>query len=200
MLGVSFGGDVAFEVARQLAAQGQKTAIVGLMDTYGPGETKRLNVNRILTHLNQLFTDGPEYIVRKTRHRLATLLMESTHSLLAKCNRLCRRLKIPAPALLRRADVRDANLKASMVYVPQAYSGRVTLFRATEDVFYSPKYLATGLGWKAVALGGLDIEDVPGNHLGMLVEPHVQVLAEKLQACIDRADRDPSIPPPPKTH
>ena len=190
-LGVSFGGDVAFEVARQLAAQGQKTAIVGLMDTYGPGEPRNLNSTRVSTHFDRLLKEGPKYFFRRTSSRLITQLFETLHWLLAACNQVCKRLKIPAPHLFRMADVRNANLKASQIYVPQPYSGRVTLFRATEDVFYSPAYLKTGLGWKAVALGGLDIEDVPGNHLGMLAEPHVQVLAEKLKACIDRADRDP---------
>ena len=190
LLGVSFGGDVAFEVARQLAAQGQKTALVGMMDTYGPGEPGGLNPSRISTHFAHLLKDGPKYFFRRVGSRLATQLSEMAHWLLAGCNRLCKWLHVPAPYLFRIADVRNANLMASQSYMPQPYWGRVTLFRATEDVFYSPVYLKAGLGWKAFALGGLDIEDVPGDHLGMLAEPHVKVLAERLQACIDRADRD----------
>jgi aspartate racemase len=30
---------------------------------------------------------------------------------------------------------------------------------------------------------------VPGNHLGMLQEPHVQVLAAQLGACLEEAQR-----------
>jgi thioesterase domain-containing protein len=42
-------------------------------------------------------------------------------------------------------------------------------------------------GWGQLAAGGLDIKVVPGNHVGMLQEPHVRVLAEKLRSCLDRA-------------
>jgi thioesterase domain-containing protein len=41
-----------------------------------------------------------------------------------------------------------------------------------------------------MALGGVDIHEVPGDHLGIFEEPHVQVLAKKLRACIDKAIQD----------
>jgi hypothetical protein len=43
-----------------------------------------------------------------------------------------------------------------------------------------------------MALGGVEIHEVPGDHLSMFQEPHVQVLAEKLRACIDKALQDVS--------
>jgi hypothetical protein len=43
-----------------------------------------------------------------------------------------------------------------------------------------------------MALGGVEIHQVPGDHLSMFQEPHVQVLAEKLRACIDKALQDVS--------
>ena len=39
-------------------------------------------------------------------------------------------------------------------------------------------------GWRWVAAGGLDIKVIPGNHLGMLQEPHVKILAKELRACL----------------
>jgi aspartate racemase len=35
--------------------------------------------------------------------------------------------------------------------------------------------------------GELEIHEVPGTHLGILEEPNVQVLAEKLRVCMDKA-------------
>jgi thioesterase domain-containing protein len=35
--------------------------------------------------------------------------------------------------------------------------------------------------------GGIEIHEIPSDHLGMLKEPHVRVLGEKLQAAVDRA-------------
>jgi hypothetical protein len=33
----------------------------------------------------------------------------------------------------------------------------------------------------------VDVHVVPGNHANMVYKPHVEVLAEKLRACIDQA-------------
>jgi aspartate racemase len=35
--------------------------------------------------------------------------------------------------------------------------------------------------------GGLEIHDVPGDHLSMLQEPNISVLAERLKACIQQS-------------
>jgi aspartate racemase len=40
-----------------------------------------------------------------------------------------------------------------------------------------------------VAGGGVEVKNVPGNHLGMLQEPHVHVLAKELSACLEKANR-----------
>jgi aspartate racemase len=42
------------------------------------------------------------------------------------------------------------------------------------------------LGWSELATGGVEIHEVPGTHLGMLMEPHVRVLGEKLMASIEK--------------
>jgi len=34
------------------------------------------------------------------------------------------------------------------------------------------------LGWGSLFAGGLEIQDIPGNHFNMFTEPHVPVLAE----------------------
>jgi aspartate racemase len=41
-------------------------------------------------------------------------------------------------------------------------------------------------GWGSLA-GGLDVRIIPGNHLGMLQEPHVRCLAAQLRDCLDSA-------------
>jgi thioesterase domain-containing protein len=90
--------------------------------------------------------------------------------------------------------VARAQYQALRNYRPRIYPGRLTLFRARMQPFFSlhdPEK-----GWGKLAAGGLDINVVPGNHLGMLQEPHVQVLAQKLSSCLDRAfaeSRDATI-------
>jgi thioesterase domain-containing protein len=80
--------------------------------------------------------------------------------------------------------VARAQYQALRQYKPRVYPDRLTLFRARMQPFFSSH--APDKGWGKLAAGGLDIRIVPGNHLGMLQEPHVQVLAEQLRACLDK--------------
>jgi thioesterase domain-containing protein len=75
-------------------------------------------------------------------------------------------------------------------YVPVSYPGRAVLFRSTElpadlpaDAVLPPQ----DLGWGEVAQGGVEVISVPGNHLTMVEIPQVAVLAERLQARLNRA-------------
>ena len=43
-------------------------------------------------------------------------------------------------------------------------------------------------GWQDLIKGGLEKIRVPGNHLDIVEEPHVRVLAEKLRTCLDRIE------------
>ena len=83
-----------------------------------------------------------------------------------------------------------------MAYEPQPYEGRVILMRACYDNLFRP--LRYDLGWGKVATGGLKIFRVRGNHWTILLDPHVQELADQLRQCLEEADRStpaPSRPP-----
>jgi len=77
------------------------------------------------------------------------------------------------------------NFQASIKYVPQVYLGPVTLFCAKDRKIGQRYSLDPKLGRGYFVRGSLEIHEIPGDHLGMLQEPNVQVLAEKLQACIN---------------
>ena len=69
-------------------------------------------------------------------------------------------------------------------YRLQPYPGRVTLFLASEgEVARSQD---PTLGWGELAAQGVDIHWVPGDHKTMIREPHVQVLAQQLQTCLEQ--------------
>jgi thioesterase domain-containing protein len=70
------------------------------------------------------------------------------------------------------------------MYRPTVYPGRITIFRSvTRTAFDVDDEL---LGWGGLAAGGIEVQDVAGTHLNMLSEPNAGMLAEKLQACLDR--------------
>ena len=60
----------------------------------------------------------------------------------------------------------------------------MTLFRPSDAPFAVPTPRDRGWGKLAAAV---DVHFVPGQHHRMVKEPHVQVLARKLQACLGSA-------------
>ena len=82
-------------------------------------------------------------------------------------------------------QVQQGNIAAKRNYVPQAYSDKVILFRATKrppGFYYDPQ-----LGWGDLAVGGMEIYDIPGDHTSIMKS---SILAEQLKICLDKAQAD----------
>ncbi|MBN2307404.1 MAG: hypothetical protein JXR94_00445, partial [Candidatus Hydrogenedentes bacterium] len=83
------------------------------------------------------------------------------------------------PAARRVFATLGANMREHKRYVAQPYRGSVSLFR-TESSVPNGQEADPSLGWSAVAQGGVEPYDVPGNHAAIFAPPYVQVLAERL--------------------
>ena len=85
--------------------------------------------------------------------------------------------------LIRLFEVFRTNVCALLSYKPQFYAGRITFFRASEqiaDISTDP-----AKDWRNMAAAGVEVHVVPGDHYTMLREPAVQVMAEWLKVCIE---------------
>jgi thioesterase domain-containing protein len=98
------------------------------------------------------------------------------------------------PESLRKLSVREIYLFARSQYVVRgSLAGRVVLFRVTQssgdpaDLPVIECHSDPMLGWEPRIAGVIQAIDVPGGHVSMLQEPHVETLARKLQEQIDRA-------------
>ena len=81
----------------------------------------------------------------------------------------------------------DAFSQALMSYEPKAYHGRITYF-LREELSHDHQ---NGLGdWCDLAVGITDTRLVPGTIITMWQEPHVQILAEQLKTCLEKAQTD----------
>jgi thioesterase domain-containing protein len=78
----------------------------------------------------------------------------------------------------RRFAVYAANVRAMLAHRPDPYPGRLTLIRAGDSAGPEPD-------WAALALDGLDVGAVPGDHHGILRAPAVEMLAAQLQAALE---------------
>jgi thioesterase domain-containing protein/acyl carrier protein len=179
MLGYSFGGLVAFEMARQLEADGEKTQMLALLDCSAPNlPSARPSVAKSLKiHLCNLwqlnFHERSSYVMGRITYRLTK---DNQRDFLAKS---LYKPKDMTPQLL---DVLGANLQASEDYLARPYRGRITLFRCqVQDLEH---YLHPELGWSDLVNGNVDVHHVPGSHFRMMKEPRVRGLAEKVRSCL----------------
>jgi oxalate---CoA ligase len=104
--------------------------------------------------------------------------------------RLRARSRQPLPEALQ--DLYQIHRQALQEYVPRPYPGRLVLFRATiQSVQADPD---PQMGWGKLAEGGLEIHEVPGDHVSLLVEPNVRLLAQQLAVCLQRIGSAPAAP------
>lgn len=175
-VGVSFGGWVAYEIAQQLRQQGDTVNLVGLFDSYCPVTFRRYRLQRMQRHLQNLRTKGLQYGVDKSQRLLRKVrnkVMKPTTGDTPQSQGLpdgWSQADREAYELLRPDMHEDVNRD----YEFTPYPGEIELFRSQEDP--DPK-----LNWRQLASQGLIIHDIPGDHLGMLREPNVQVIAERLR-------------------
>ncbi|MEG4123762.1 thioesterase domain-containing protein, partial [Microcoleus sp. Pol14D5] len=185
LLGVSFGGTVAFEMARQLHDLGEKVALLGLLDTYGPDAFKNSSEMKKSQRAMKVLRLTSAVFMKKAKSNLMGKIEVLTHiqwRILCKWYRAVGR---PLPIYLENFTHRELNEEALRHYVAGVYPGRASIFKAIESAEAFGVDLE--LGWGRVITGGIEVQEIPSDHLGMLKEPHVRILGEKLQAAVDRA-------------
>ncbi|MEH2067467.1 MAG: SDR family NAD(P)-dependent oxidoreductase [Nostoc sp.] len=187
--GHSFGGRVAFEIALQLQQQGQEVALLAIFDTFAP----------IPDNIVEIYKDDTQYLIEMINmvegfFSKNLFISEDTLRTLTpdeQLNYFFERLKIadilPPQATLEQVngflEVYKANTKAHYAYMPQeVYRNQITVFQAKEEVCNNPL-----MGWDKYSLKSVETYEVPGEHITMLAEPHVRVLAKHLKVCLEQA-------------
>ncbi|MDF5734350.1 MULTISPECIES: non-ribosomal peptide synthetase [unclassified Nostoc] len=183
--GYSFGGVVAFEMARQLQEQGEQVGILVMLDSCRRGYSWRASfLKRLFLHLNNIVQQGPSYLWQKA---MKWSYWRKQH-FQNRYNRYVEQV-LDFPVTDKHLKIIDANTQAISQYLFSPYLGQLILLR-TEDknrdeaigTEYDPQF-----GWGELVPFGLDIHYLPGSHLDLLKEPNVQVLAEILRNCLTQA-------------
>ncbi|HMD49602.1 MAG TPA: thioesterase domain-containing protein, partial [Bryobacteraceae bacterium] len=168
--GYSLGGLIAFEMARQLQADGQEVGVLALLDTY-PGKPKS---NKLL--LKTLLTLPRKEQFDYVKHR--------TKRIHKGIKRRFEALFLPRPL----KEVRKVFAAAEEKYKPQVYFGSATWFRATEKGLRGVDNPTDD--WSKWVTGGVEVHDIIGDHGSILKEPDVRLLAESLRACLIRLEEE----------
>lgn len=200
--GHSYGGLVAFEMARQLVHQGQEVNFLAILDTPAPLPgtqsmiAKDWDNAKWLTQIANLVERLYETNLEVSYEAIQSLKHGEQFNYLKKRLEKLNLLPPDAGTAQVRAlvEVYKANCQAQ--YVPQdIYPGRITLFRSSEeqvkhsaDEKFTEIQYESGWNWSQLSAQPVDIYQVSGDHITMMVEPHVRVLADKLRNCLFQAN------------
>lgn len=189
LVGVSFGGLVAYEMAQQLKGQGQEAALLGLIDTYPPiAAQSPLALDTATNHWHRMRQSGLAYLLPMLKEQLRWRTHDLTKALWDfYCHvriKISQSVGLPLPDEIMDFNYEQENQELTDRYRIRSYSGHVTLFKAAEVASAYHALPDNELSWQRLAENGLEVLLIPGNHLGMLKEPHVRLLGEKLENCI----------------
>jgi thioesterase domain-containing protein/acyl carrier protein len=188
--GASFGGIVAFEMAKHLYAQGEEPALLVLFDTAVPGNARPVDAkDQFSGFWTGLRKQGAAYLMKKAavkRRYWGEIVSRWALRQACACYRLVgRRL----PVNLHYFQMEEAHKQALKHYVFAPYAGKITLMRAVDR---GPEVLGkreeSTLGWGPLAGGGLEVHDVDTGHMSMLFEPYVTTFVEQLKPLLRSAD------------
>ncbi len=196
--GYSFGGVVAFEIARQLEAAGQKLGILAILDTEAPNQ-RRFDFPGFIHNLPFWMND---FVFRRDRRQVVADVQMKVKNV---CKVVFNKIACPFGFEALPANIEDevampdefperyrrviaAHYRALLDYRPGPYSGRIMLFRTRAQPLFRAH---ADNGWRCLAQGGVEIYVVDGVHEDFMVEPYVSSLAGQLRIALERS-RAPS--------
>ncbi|MEM4408366.1 MAG: amino acid adenylation domain-containing protein, partial [Candidatus Caldarchaeum sp.] len=183
--GYSFGGVVAFEMARQLKASGEEVSLVALLDSWPKMRAEGVAKEETEFLVDTISVDIgiPKDFILKAWGRgtgLDLIAQLEDHSDMVESF-----AKLVAPEaefehIKRYINVFYANLRAMRDYSTRKYEGVLNLIRAQEQLSGEDPTM----GWGELA-EDVKVDVVPGNHVTMLREPNVHLLAASLKSLLD---------------
>ncbi len=184
LIGYSFGGLIALEMAQRLSEAGKNVPLLVLVDSYphprylAPGQRVWLFSKRVLGHISSMrrmpIRRAFSYLVGGLESRLPAALAHTLRPVPPETSRLS--------FAANTSRNREADFLALRRYRPRFYRGKIKFVRP-ETNSYLPNHPAAV--WKKLA-AELEVETVPGDHLGM-VGTHFKSLAAVLTRYVNEA-------------
>jgi len=196
--GYCFGGNVAYEMARQLHASGEKVAFVALLDS-APANAG----------YERIHWWAPRYGLRFARNLYYWLSDFAQQSPKERREFFVRKLRVLGRKITDRRGKRTVDLEAVIDvshfpenelrlwrihlqglidHVQQPYPGQVTLLRTRGQPLLCS--LESDFCWGRLAQRGVEVTVIPGSHENVFMEPNVRTLAKELGFAIAQAQKE----------
>ncbi|MGW3199177.1 non-ribosomal peptide synthetase [Streptomyces sp. NPDC001118] len=186
--GWSIGGAIAFEMARQLSAEGEETKFVALLDAWVPQGADTLP--SLPVRLDSFLHDAAALQNRDP----GAIKMQwpsgdsSDEAAIEKLLHVMEEAELVPHGI--RGDLRHriavflANQKAYLTHQPAEADLSVTLFSTSQSQ-------SNGIAqeWQKVASGGVTEHLVSGDHYTMLNDENIVSLVNRLQSCLETAQQ-----------
>ena len=176
ILGYSYGGNLAVEVARELISQGQQVELVVVLDAYAPGSVRNPSGwSKVAEHLRILrrlsWREAYGYLAPRVLRRLGLRAPEPEPA-----------RPLPESGLERRlAETVELGKRAFRSYHPAAFAGRIILVHASDLGDWMEIADPSGTcGWGEICKSGVDVVQIGCKHLELFKEPHLSELAQRL--------------------
>ncbi len=183
--GWSSGGVLAFELACQLQDAGEEVSLLALFDAGIPRPGESFDENDLVEMLGLMFPgESPEQIEAmqqadperqmdffRQRAEVAQILFAGS----------------AGTQIQHVYHVFQANMAAVVAYQPRKFSGPVVLFRAAQRA--TPMHEDPQLGWGPWAAAGIEVHEVPGDHLTMFQSPDVEQITATMNRYLDSRSR-----------
>ena len=188
MAGYSGGGITAYEMAQQLRKVGQDVAVLAMLDTPLPVRPALSRPDKALIKMAELRAKGPGYLAEWARNRWNWEL-EKRKGLHGP--------QQDAPgAEFNNHKIQAAFLQAVAQYDTLHWDGPLTLFRPPQDFHWQVtngnwvsgerEYVFEDNDWRRYA-PHVEVIEVPGDHVSMVLAPNVTVLVQELREVIAAA-------------
>jgi thioesterase domain-containing protein/acyl carrier protein len=189
--GWCMSGVIVYEMAQQLRASGEVVELLVLFDANNPSYVRGFRGLKALPKRAYLRCQKLAYKVGKVARKgpagALSYILQRIRRTFGKALRHWHTDNDQTAGFDPRQSM-ELQSRVAAGYEPDPYGAPIVLFRSA--AYQTGRFRDLTLGWGKLAQGELDVHEIPGEHHDMFLEPHVDLLAEKLRSYLPQIPED----------
>ncbi len=189
LAGYSFGGIIAFEMAKQFDKLGKEVKMLAMFDTYAY-KSPHFDPWLIKFYKRSRFFKDKVIYNASLKGSIKDTIIDKSTSIKRKFIRNYWKLRYGKDQKQTgffgySNKIDEMNIYAEKHYQLKPQNIAVEVFRAENRTFYMDDF--ENLGWANYAMKGVNIHKIPGEHNTIFKSPNDKIFAGVLQKCLDEA-------------